>query len=98
MLNDIIGDASYNIRIPTTNKVLSTTLCTRCQMFQRFLANSCGWGSAEGGRTHLGPQHGGGVGDGHHDLVDQLHGNVAHHADPLGVLQGHRLWKLALLS
>ena len=65
------------------------------QMFQWFKRLR---GSAEGGRAHLGAQHGGGVGDGHHDLVDQLHGNVAHHADPLGVFQGHRLWKLALLS
>lgn len=48
--------------------------------------------------TCLGSEHGGRVRDRHHDLVDQLHRNVTHDADPLGVLQGQRLWNFTLLS
>lgn len=48
-------------------------------------------------RAHLWPQHGGGVRDGHHHLLNQLHRNVTHHADPLGILQGQGLGKFTLL-
>lgn len=48
--------------------------------------------------THLWSEHSSGVGDRHHDFVDQLHRNVSHHADPLGILQGQRLRNFPLLS
>lgn len=48
--------------------------------------------------AHLRPQHGGRVSDGEHDLVDQLHGDVAHDTEPLGILQGQVLRKLPLLT
>ena len=41
---------------------------------------------------------GGGVGDGGHDLVDQLLGDVSNHSLPLGVLVGEGLRRLTLLS
>lgn len=50
------------------------------------------------GLPHLRPQHGGRVSDGEHDLVDQLHRDVAHYAKPLGILQGQVLWELPLLT
>lgn len=51
-----------------------------------------------GWAAHLRAQHGGRVGDGQHDLVDQLHGDVAHHTEPLGVLKCQVLRKLPLLA
>lgn len=38
--------------------------------------------------AYLRPQHGSRVSDGEHDLVDQLHWDVAHHTEPLGIFQG----------
>lgn len=46
--------------------------------------------------TNLG--NGGRVGDGGHDLVDQLHGDVAHHPGSLVLLVGEGLRGLALLA
>lgn len=48
--------------------------------------------------AHLGPQHGSRIRDSEHDLVDQLHGDVAHHTEPLGILQGQVLGELPLLA
>lgn len=41
----------------------------------------------DGRWTDLWTQHGGRICDCHHDFVDQLHRNVSHHTDPLGILQ-----------
>lgn len=48
--------------------------------------------------TCLWSEHGGRIRDGHHDLVDQLHRNVPHDTDALGVLQGQCLRDFTLLS
>lgn len=47
---------------------------------------------------YLGAQHGSGVRDGQHDLVHQLHGDVSHDTDSLGILQRQALRQLPLLS
>lgn len=64
------------------------------------------WGSSSVGpgedqshpSPYLGAQHGSRVGDGQHDLVHQLHGDVSHDTDPLGILQRQALRQLPLLS
>lgn len=41
---------------------------------------------------------GGGVGDGRHDLIDEVHGDVTHHPGSLVFLVGEGLRRFALLS
>lgn len=48
--------------------------------------------------TNLRSKHGSGIGNGHHDFIDQLHRNVSHHTDPLGVFQRQCLGKFTFLS
>ncbi len=41
---------------------------------------------------------GGGVGDGRHDFIDEVHGDVTHHPGSLVFLMGERLRGFALFS